>query len=82
MRSEQPKCIPAVWAGVKQNRYLLVGYSRREEIVFFIATLKWNNIPFTSFLEELPVKQGPKKRMVLGVDDNATCPKIAPLEQR
>jgi len=77
MKIGQQKRIPATRPGIKQHRHVFGAYNwSRNTITWTMAETK-NSASFISFLEELLVKQYPRGRAVL-VLDNAAYHKSAP----
>ncbi len=76
MRKGRQTRIPATRPGVKQKRHIFGGYNWLEDTITWTTAKTKNSATFISFLEELLVKQHPKGRMVL-VMDNAAYHKSA-----
>jgi transposase len=76
MKRGQQKRIPATRPGAKQKRQIFGGYNWLEDTITWTTARTKNSAAFISFLEELLVKQYPKKRVVL-VMDNAAYHKSA-----
>lgn len=69
--------IPATRPGAKQKRHIFGGYSWLKDTITWTTAKTKNSVAFISFLEELLVRQYPKGRVVL-VMDNASYHKSAP----
>jgi putative transposase len=76
MKRGQQRRIPATRPGAKQKRHIFGGYNWLEDTINWTTARTKNSATFISFLEELLVKQYPKGRVVL-VMDNATYHKSA-----
>jgi transposase len=76
MKRGQQKRIAAARPGAKQKRHIFGGYNWLEDTITWTTAVTKNSLTFISFLEELLVKQVPKKRVVL-VMDNAAYHKSA-----
>lgn len=76
MKRGQQKRVPATRPGAKQKRHIFGGYNWLEDTLTWTTAKTKNSATFISFLEELLVKQYPKRRVVL-VMDNAAYHKSA-----
>ena len=76
MKRGQQRRIPATRPGAKQKRHIFGGYNWLEDTITWTTAKTKNSATFISFLEELLVKQYPRKRVVL-VMDNAAYHKSA-----
>lgn len=76
MKRGQQRQIPATRPGAKQKRHIFGGYNWLEDTIIWTTAKTKNSATFISFLEELLVKQYPKRRVVL-VMDNAAYHKSA-----
>jgi transposase len=76
MKRGKQRRIPATRPGAKQKRHIFGGYDWLEDTITWTTARTKNSATFISFLEELLVKQYPKKRVVL-VMDNAAYHKSA-----
>ena len=76
MKRGQQRRIPATRPGAKQKRHIFGGYNWLEDTITWTTARTKNSATFISFLEELLVKQYPKRRVVL-VMDNAAYHKSA-----
>jgi transposase len=76
MKKGQQRRIPATRPGAKQKRHIFGGYNWLEDTITWTTAKTKNSATFISFLEELLVKQYPRRRMVL-VMDNAAYHKSA-----
>jgi transposase len=76
MKKGQQRRIPATRPGAKQKRHIFGGYNWLEDSITWTTAKTKNSATFISFLEELLVKQNPRRRMVL-VMDNAAYHKSA-----
>jgi transposase len=76
MKRGQQRRIPATRPGAKQKRHIFGGYNWPEDTITWTTARTKNSATFISFLEELLVKQYPKRRVVL-VMDNAAYHKSA-----
>lgn len=73
----QQRRIPATRPGVKQKQHIFGGYNWLQDTITWTTAKTKNSAAFIHFLEELLVKQYPKGRIIL-VMDNATYHKSAP----
>lgn len=71
MKRGQQRRIPATRPGVKQKRHIFGGYNWLEDTITWTTAMTKNSATFISFLEELLVKQYPKRRVVLVMDNAA-----------
>jgi putative transposase len=76
MKRGQQRRIPATRPGAKQKRHFFGGYNWLEDTITWTTAMTKNSATFISFLEKLLVKQYPKQRVVL-VMDNAAYHKSA-----
>ena len=76
MKRGQQRRIAATRPGAKQKRHIFGGYNWLEDTITWTTARTKNSATFISFLEELLVKQYPKRRVVL-VMDNAAYHKSA-----
>jgi transposase len=76
MKRGKQRRIPATRPGAKQKRHIFGGYNWLEDTITWTTARTKNSATFISFLEELLVKQYPKRRMVM-VMDNAAYHKSA-----
>ena len=76
MKLGQQKRIPATRPGTKPHRHVFGAYTWREDTITWTMAERKNSASFISFLEELLVKQYPKGRVVL-ILDNASYHKSA-----
>lgn len=76
MKRGQQRRIPATRPGAKQKRHIFGGFNWLEDTITWTTARTKNSATFISFLEELLVKQYPKGRVVL-VMDNAAYHKSA-----
>jgi transposase len=76
MKRGQQRRIPATRPGAKQKRHIFGGYNWLEDTITWTTARTKNSATFISFLEELLVKQYPKRRVVM-VMDNAAYHKSA-----
>lgn len=76
MKRGQQRRIPATRPGAKQKQHIFGGYNWLEDTITWTTAKTKNSATFISFLEELLVKQYPKRRVVL-VMDNAAYHKSA-----
>jgi transposase len=76
MKKGRQRRIPATRPGAKQKRHIFGGYNWLEDSITWTTAKTKNSATFISFLEELLVKQYPRRRMVL-VMDNAAYHKSA-----
>ena len=76
MKRGQQRRIPATRPGAKQKRHIFGGYNWLEDTITWTTARTKNSATFISFLEQLLVKQYPKRRVVL-VMDNAAYHKSA-----
>lgn len=76
MKRGQQKRIPATRPGTKPHRHVFGAYNWRQDTITWTMAERKNSAAFISFLEELLVKQYPKGRVVL-VLDNASYHKSA-----
>ncbi len=76
MKKGRQRRIPATRPGAKQKRHIFGGYNWLEDTITWTTAKTKNSSTFISFLEELLVKQYPRRRVVL-VMDNAAYHKSA-----
>jgi len=71
MKLGQQKRIPATRPGTKQHRHVFGAYNWCQDTITWTMAERKNSASFISFLEELLVKQYPKGRVVLVLDNAA-----------
>jgi transposase len=71
MKLGQQKRIPATRPGAKQHRHVFGAYNWGKDTITWTMAERKNSASFISFLEELLVKQYPKGRVVLVLDNAA-----------
>ena len=76
MKIGEQKRIPATRLGEKQKRHVFGGYNWLKDTITWTTAQTKNSATFIEFLEELLVKNYPKGRVVL-VMDNASYHKSA-----